>query len=593
MTRRLREWLIVSIGYVALTFAFTYPGITSLRQSLIGGGDGWYWVWMFSWFNSAILHGSGLLLHPTAFFFPGGFNLAASYDGLLATLLSLPLIFLTRDPILTYNLILLASFLTAGLAAFALVRRIVGSPLASFLAGALFAFNPMSLVRGEGGHMNLLFTAVLPLLLLATLRFFDRQTQRRAILLGGAVSLCTFSSAYYGIIGGVTLLVLLALECMTRRDVRSWRTIRLLLLAFAVAVGLTATFMLPFLLQIGHGNVEIPGISAMVSNSADLASFLTPSIHSSVAGQVGRTIAGQFEPNYIESATYLGVFPFLLGLVGFWLGRRDRATWRWLLLILVGIVFSLGPLLTIFGSHSFFGGRLQIVLPYALFAGLPGFNLAWAPTRFMVVAHLGLAVLVGLALAEFFRRINRRWVLIVAFLGLCLLNFDRVTIPYTTTSPPSLGPALEAVHRSPDTGAVALLPSGAITNIGDAQFLYLQMVLNRPLTEGYVIHTALTPSVSQFVREGPLGAFSCYVDVDTYPVRTLPPVPEREAFVHDLTAVGIRFVAVLEDFSEYSQCREAFDRIKTFFAGWPMFAADGSVRVYDLAATPSDERRPQ
>lgn len=128
---------------------------------------------------------------------------------------SLPYL-LTRDPILTYNVVLPLTFVIAALAMYALVYAWTGSAAAALVAGALFGFHPMRL--GDPAHPVVAGNQWTPLALLAAHRLFTFRRWRDAAALTLFVGLQMLESIYpllaLAILGGTYGFYLL---CRNRR----------------------------------------------------------------------------------------------------------------------------------------------------------------------------------------------------------------------------------------------------------------------------------------------------------------------------------------------------------------------------------------
>jgi hypothetical protein len=85
------------------------------------------------------------------------------------SLVGLPIWLATENPLLEYNLLVLASYVLGGAATFAYVRALGASVLAAFAAGVVFAFTPYRFHSPL--WLQVLFTPFVPLALLAWLRF--------------------------------------------------------------------------------------------------------------------------------------------------------------------------------------------------------------------------------------------------------------------------------------------------------------------------------------------------------------------------------------------------------------------------------------
>src|SRR5262249_37455380 len=132
-------------------------------------------------------------------FFPHPLALAFSEHLLPQALSILPMYALTRNPILCYNLVFLATFVLSGLGMFLLARELTCRADAAFVAGLAFAFAPYRVASLP--HVQVLSSAWLPFALYGFRRYFD--TGRNLALVGGATAwlLLNLSSGYYLLFG--------------------------------------------------------------------------------------------------------------------------------------------------------------------------------------------------------------------------------------------------------------------------------------------------------------------------------------------------------------------------------------------------------
>jgi hypothetical protein len=109
---------------------------------------------------------------------------------------------LTRDPILTFNAVVLLSLLVPALAMYALAREWTGSGLAAFVAGLLFAFHPERLVAASKPFIA--GNGWTPLVLLFVHRLIVRRRWRDALFLALLGSLQLLAS-FYQVLGAALL----------------------------------------------------------------------------------------------------------------------------------------------------------------------------------------------------------------------------------------------------------------------------------------------------------------------------------------------------------------------------------------------------
>lgn len=139
---------------------------------------------------------------------------------------------LTRDPILTYNMVLVLSLLLVALAMYALVLHWTADPGAAFVAGLLFGFHPVRV--GDPAHPFCSAIHWGPVALLFAHRLFVRRGWLDVVGLTVAVGLQLLESLYtlvaFAIVGGFYGLALCA------RHLRGVPSLIPKLLAFGAAI---------------------------------------------------------------------------------------------------------------------------------------------------------------------------------------------------------------------------------------------------------------------------------------------------------------------------------------------------------------------
>ena len=175
-TRR-REVAGVSVLYLLITVAFTWPLARGLTRDIPGDyGDPLLNIWILAWdathfgrgwWNANIFHP-----HPLALGYPE--HLAAQAVQIL------PVYWLTGNPILCYNLLILSTFVLSGIGAFLLAREWTDNVIAAAVAGLAFAFAPYRVASIP--HIQVLSSAWMPFTLYGFRRYFERR--RPAALVG-------------------------------------------------------------------------------------------------------------------------------------------------------------------------------------------------------------------------------------------------------------------------------------------------------------------------------------------------------------------------------------------------------------------------
>ena len=118
-----------------------------------------------------------LLNHPVGLHHP--FQWTLTYLSIVA----MPLESLF-SPAVTFNLMVLTSFVLSGLAAYHLCRELTASHWASLVGGAVFAFAPNRLGHAMAGWLPQMTVYVYPWYALVLIRTLRRPSVGRAVLLG-------------------------------------------------------------------------------------------------------------------------------------------------------------------------------------------------------------------------------------------------------------------------------------------------------------------------------------------------------------------------------------------------------------------------
>jgi hypothetical protein len=451
---------LLPVGFLPVLLWLSWPLPARCLDHFIdtvaqGGGHGWAGItdmhmsaWALAWDVHALTTSPSRLFDANIFF-PAPYSLAYSEHFLGHLPVALPVYLATRNPVLAFNVTLLACWLGSALAMYALVWRWTRSAAAAFAAGVTFA---------QLGHeLQVVGAAYLPLIPL----FLDRWQERRRlgdlVVLGACLLMQTLCSYYQGYVAfmllGAHVLILL---------VRGRRAG----LGPVVGVGVAAALLMalasvPYLRLAAAGVVTPVDLPAAELMSLPLR-YLAP--------------GAPWFPGWIAVG---------LGIVGV-VTRPPRPEVRLLAVLVgaVGLVLSAGPWETIAG--------IRLPLPYAwLHAAVPGFSSVRFPVRLVTLARFGGAVLVGLGLARLGRGIRHgalvRGALLLALLAARIPGAaDGAVRPASPGSPPGV---YEALARSADDGAVLELPMGGGRDprgpYREATYMLASTLHWKPLVNGY------------------------------------------------------------------------------------------------------------
>jgi hypothetical protein len=481
--------------YGVITVVMTWPLTPNLTRDIPGDlGDPVLVCWLIAhaadhWL--ALLSGdfgAAIRFWHAGFFHPEPLVTVYSEHFVAHALQILPVWVLTKNIILCYNLLFLASFVIGGTGMYLLARELTGSARGAFVAGLMFMFTPYRFATMS--HLQALSSQWMPFALFGLRRYFV--TGRRLPLAGGAgaVLLQNLSSGYY-LIYFVPFVGLYALvEVALRRLYRQWQVWRDLAVAGAVTLALTLPFALPYAMLQRRIGYRRP-LAEIEAYSADLLAWLTADAHMNVWGWLQ---AFPRNEGFLFPGSVIAILA-VVGVIVVWRGSEDRhmrATASFAAAgCLLAIWMAIGPAPTMGGKP------LPVPALYGFFYDyVPGFDVSRVPARFTTILVLFLAVAAAYG-AAWLDRSGRRNVLALAAVGVLL---DGSALPlkrnqvFTTSS--EMRPPEGRVY--PETGAPVIwrylktLPADAVLAhlpFGypehELRYLYYSRVDGHRLSNGY------------------------------------------------------------------------------------------------------------
>ena len=237
--RRRREAAFAALFFLAVTILMTWPQAAHLDDGLSDLWDAKLIARVLQWDFHQTLH-DPLRLFQLNFFYPSRDVLAFSENVWGVSLFGFPLLAAGASPLLNYNALLLLGMFLSALAAWALAREVTGDPMASVVAGLVFAFLPWRF--SQLPHLQFQWAPFLCLMLLFLLRYLDSGRPKDAVLFGAAVAWNALCNVHYAFFGGILVgVVLIVAMLQGRGDRKRW-------LGALVAAAAGSLVFLPFAL---------------------------------------------------------------------------------------------------------------------------------------------------------------------------------------------------------------------------------------------------------------------------------------------------------------------------------------------------------
>ena len=414
--------------YGAITVLLAYPlSIDPARRVLSTSPDTDLFMWILAW-DAHALATSPLQIFNANIYYPQALTLAYSENLIGSSLIAAPVLWMTGNPVLAMNLVALVSSVLNALGAFSLARRLGITGTGATLSGLVYAFTPPVFLRLDQLHL-----VALPWIPFALGRFhsyLERGRRRDLWLTILFFVLQALTSGHGAVFAALSLGVVFVWRLLSvgrtdllriGRDV-GWQ-------GGLIAAPLMAS-MAPYIIVQREMGLRRTLEDWAVSSS----SFLASPSHAQVA------LLSLFLPDARINETagaYLfpGVLPIVLASLAFLLPRPLESAGSssprtrladprvcYAAITLLALWLAAGPPIGLW--------------PFVYW--LPGLNFIRAPSRFVLLAVLGLAMLAGFGFDRLASRVSRSRNFAVAVAVLLLAEFAAFpleTEPYRVEIP--------------------------------------------------------------------------------------------------------------------------------------------------------------
>ncbi len=304
--------IAIFLFFFLLTALMSYPLIFNLDKAS-DFGDPLFISWNLSW-NVHNLFSDPIHLFDTNIFYPNKNTLAYSEHIIGLSILAIPVFLITDNPIVSYNILILISFVFSGFGTYLLALHLTRNRFASIVAGIVFAFFPYRFF--QLGHLHVLSTQWIPFSFLFLFRFFEQRDNRNMVLFLLFAILQILSSGshaiFFSISAGITGLFLL----IESKGYTDKKLVVKIIFVLIISTVILLPFYIPYFenqskMGFIREKYEIEYFSARIENY--LAS--TSHLYYPLTSGLGK----------VESYLFPGIITVLLTLIGilFHPGTRD------------------------------------------------------------------------------------------------------------------------------------------------------------------------------------------------------------------------------------------------------------------------------
>ncbi len=474
--------------YFALAIVMTWPLVATLGERIPtgSGSDVWAGLWAHWWVKKSLLEGISPFF-TNLLYFPEGVSLATYNIPWVNIALWIPFQAIIGN-YAAYSLLFIVIFAFNCFAMYLLVMDWHDSIPAAFIAGLIYGFFPNVLSRS--GHVNWIFISWLPLALLFLKRTVRHGRVLDAIVTGIFIALIGLTLWHQLIFGFIVFVIYILYLFVVDRSSFSRRIMVLLFLSGVIAVLLMIPLAWPVLQELfTTGNRQDYLASVARVGSTNLMAYIVPNSNLTLWSKIAPFLPGQLltSTNRIE---FVGFGVLALATIG--AVSNPKKAWPWLLIILILVLFALGPVLQI-GSVQLD----QIPMPYRFFQDFFLIRMLRNAQRFNILLSLPLSLLAALGILRLQRYHfpARQPIVFTLILSILVLaEYGQIPYPTADTATPTWYEQLISEQDQFAILGLPMQPGGA-----DKNFMHYQMTHSKALVGGHV--SRLSPDAYKFIEK--------------------------------------------------------------------------------------------
>jgi len=414
---------LVFVYFTLASVFFTWPLIFNLTNKIIGLYDELLITWIINWVIHALTT-NPFLLFQANIFYPYKNTLAYSDIHLANAIFAWPFVKIFKEPILAFNINLLAGFVFTGFFTYLLVKHLTKNPLAGVISETLLTFSTIHL--NYLGHLQLFCLQYFILAIFLFFKFLEKKSFSKFFIFFIISILATLNDFLIGYFLTFSIFV----TSLFKKELK-W------FLVFIVCLGiLCLPFFLPYF-SVSREFHYVRPIRDIVHFSLQPEDLIYPSNMTRLENFLLNIFKLKpTEPWMKTTPGYLGLAFNLMGIwtvirvirgIGEIRKRRGKNLLTLLIIGSIGLILSFGPVMH-WGRETIHKPFI-IPLPYAiLYYLLPGFSGFRTPSRFILLFAFSFAVIIGIVFVD----ITKRWQRVIKSIFaifICLLVFWEFNFP--------------------------------------------------------------------------------------------------------------------------------------------------------------------
>jgi hypothetical protein len=408
----IHKHLLIITLFVVLTVVMTYPWINHMDTWVHDGADSYFIAWTLAWDVNSFQNDIGNIFNANIFY-PHDNTLAYSEHLIGTALLVWPILALTHNPILAYNIVTFIFFVLGAYCMYLLMFRLTKNLPVSIISAIIFGFNPYRVIHFSQIHLQVIFFFPLMVLILHRLFQFKRNRDLVYFVLS-FVALGYMSMHYFLMMMVVTsVFIVFYLAVIDKKLPKKDFSVKFLFSGLLIILAILPAYFPYFSAHDESG----------YSRSYSMITTYSPTImdYLSFSPLITRIVGF---PNTIEKVLYTGFTVVILFFASlFSLVKRRIIDQKMIEILMLYLLIGIVSVLLSFGILVRFttdGGG--VVGPYVfLYKLIPGFDGLRALGRFFIVVLLSISTIIGLGLNQILKKVSKKFIYVSIIILICSL----------------------------------------------------------------------------------------------------------------------------------------------------------------------------